>query len=131
MPGTNIKEHLQNYDDIMNRYNETGLLDIPPIPKESSIPINRIDQAAMQHDYISKDLQDRHVADIKMIHQINNIPNPTFREKLERFIVKSIMKGNILIGQGLERHAKNVANKKILEVENEDEVRSQSDFNHK
>ena len=61
-------------------------------------------------DYISKDLQDRHVADVKMIHQIYNIPNPNFREKLERYIVKSIMKEKILIGQGLERHAENVAN---------------------
>ena len=68
-----------------------------PIPNENSIPINRVDQAAMQHniDYISKGLQDRHVADIKMRHQINSISNPTFREKLERFIVKSIMKGKI------------------------------------
>ena len=55
-------------------------------------------------DYISKDLQDRHVADVKMIHKIKNISNPTFREKLERFIFKSIMKGKIMLGQGLERY---------------------------
>ena len=54
------------------------------------------------------------------MHRINNIPNPTFRKKLERFIVKSIMKRKILIGQGLERQAKNIANKNILEIENED-----------
>ena len=86
--------------DIINNYYETGLLDINPIPKDSSIPINRIDQAALKHDikYISKDLKDRHVADVEMIHEMNNIPNPTFREKLERFLIKSIMKGKILFG---------------------------------
>ena len=41
----------------MNNYNETWKLDIALIPKENSIPINRIDQADLQHDvdYISKD----------------------------------------------------------------------------
>ena len=69
----------------MNNYNETEKLDIPPIPKQNSRPINKIYQAAMQHDvdYISKDLQDRHVAGVKLIHRTNNIPNPTIREKLE------------------------------------------------
>ena len=32
--GTNMKEHWENYDEIMNNYNETGKLDIPPIPKK-------------------------------------------------------------------------------------------------
>ena len=88
---TKLDLRLENHDEIMDRYNKTGRLDIA---KENSISINRIGQADIQHDidYISKDLQDRHVDNVKMIHQINNIPNPTFREKLERFIVKSIMK---------------------------------------
>ena len=95
------------------------------MPKEEHQPVNRIDAIAMQHDieYISKDLQDRHVADVKMIHRMDNIPNPTFREKLERFLIKSIMKGKIMIGQGLPegvvkpvlRLAKDLAIKKIFE----------------
>ena len=65
----------------MNNFNETSNLNIDPIPSSDSIPINRIDNAAMEHDvkYISNDLRDRHVADVEMIHEINNIPNPTFR----------------------------------------------------
>ena len=45
----------------MDHYNETGKLDITPIPKDFSHPINRIDQAAMIHDviYITPNLQDR------------------------------------------------------------------------
>ena len=85
----------------MNNYNETGKLDIIPIPTSDSILINRVDTAAMKHDvkYIFNDLRDRHVADVEMIHEINNIPNPTFRERLERGFVKAIMKTKLMIGQ--------------------------------
>ena len=43
----------------MDQYNETGKLDIKPIPKDFSQPINRIDQAAMIHDvkYISSNFK--------------------------------------------------------------------------
>ena len=67
----------------------------------------------MKHDvkYISNDLRDRHVADVEMIHEINNIPNPTFRERLERGIVKAIMKTKLMIRQG---------NTKSVELHDED-----------
>ena len=57
--GTKLDIRLKNYDDIMNHYNETGKLDITPILKDFSRPINRIDQTAMIHDvkYISPNLQ--------------------------------------------------------------------------
>ena len=48
-PGTKLDIRLENYDDIMNHYNETCKLDITPIPKDFSHPINKIDQAAMIH----------------------------------------------------------------------------------
>ena len=123
-PGTNIDKRLENYNDIMNNYNKTSKLNIDPIPKNDSIPINRIDNAAMKHDikYISNDLKDRHVADVEMIHEINNIPNPTFRERLERGIVKAIMKTKLMLGQGLPRAAKDIANKKIIEQANDDQA---------
>ena len=97
-PGSHIDKRLVNYNDIINSYNETGNLNIDPIPTSDSIPINRIDQAAMKHDvkYISNYLRDRHVADVEMIHEINNIPNPTFRERLESGIVKAIMKTKLM-----------------------------------
>ena len=80
----------------MNKFNETGFLNIPTIFTNDSIPINRINNDAMKHDikYISNNLEDRHVAGVEMIHEINNIPNPTFRERLERGIVKAIIKLN-------------------------------------
>ena len=53
----------------MNNFNDTGDLNIDPIPTPDSVPINRIDNAAMKHDvkYISNDLKYRHVADVDMI----------------------------------------------------------------
>ena len=34
----------------------------------------------MKHDvkYISKDFRERHIADVEMIHDMNNTKNPTF-----------------------------------------------------
>ena len=50
-PGSHIDKRLVNYNEIMNNFNETGDLNIDPIPTSDSIPINRIDQAAMKHDF--------------------------------------------------------------------------------
>ena len=71
-PGTKLDIRLENYKDITDQYNETGVFDIAPVPKDFSQPINRIDQAAMKHDvkYISPDFKNRHVADVEMIHDI-------------------------------------------------------------
>ena len=60
--------------------------DDTPITK----PINRVDAAAYKHDFVYRDhadLESRHVADLQMIEELESIPNPTFREKLERAIV--------------------------------------------
>ena len=73
-PGTKLNIRLENYDDIMDHYNETGKLDKTQIPKDFSHPINRIDQAVMIHDvkYISPNLQDRYKGDVDLIHTNNN-----------------------------------------------------------
>ena len=66
----------------------------------------------MKHDvkYISNDLQDRHVADVQMIHELNNINNPTPRERLERGIVNAIMKMKLVLGQGILKDNDPLAN---------------------
>ena len=46
-PGSHIDKRLENYNEIMNNYNKTSKLNIDPIPKNDSVPINRIDQVAM------------------------------------------------------------------------------------
>jgi len=72
-------------------------------PKDWSLPINRIDEAALKHDiaYMDKSLEARHKADDIMIEELNNIDNPTFREKIERNIIIPILKAKKWIGLGV------------------------------
>ena len=49
--------------------------------------IYRVDATAYKHDLVYRDhadLESRHIADLQMIQELESIPNPTFREKLER-----------------------------------------------
>ena len=62
--------------------------------KTFSKPVDRVDNAALRHDLAydqypdtaSSNLADRE----NMVDELNNIPNPTFRERVERAIVKPI-----------------------------------------
>ena len=72
-------------------------------PKDWSLPINRFDEAAYKHDiqYMSKDKDIRTKADKAMIKELQNISNPSFREKIERGIVIPILKTKRFLGLGL------------------------------
>ena len=72
-------------------------------PKSWSIPINKVDEASLKHDikYIDKSLEARHKADDEMIQELNNIENPTFREKVERSIIIPTLQTKRFIGLGL------------------------------
>ena len=53
-------------------------------------PINRVDATAYKHNLFYRDhadLESCHAADLQMIQELENILNPTFREKLERTII--------------------------------------------
>ncbi|GFY66226.1 uncharacterized protein TNIN_287711 [Trichonephila inaurata madagascariensis] len=64
--------------------------------KEWSKPINRVDKAAYEHDvcYLkNKDTKTRNeVCDSNMMQEVDDIPNPTIRERLDRAVVKPIIK---------------------------------------
>ena len=83
--------------DLSKRLNE----DL--IPKDWSNPIDRVDAAAYKHDikYIDKSKEARHIADVEMIEELNNIQNPTFRERVERSIVIPILKTKKFLGLGI------------------------------
>lgn len=72
--------------------------------KEWSKPINRVDESAYKHDvcYIrNKDTETRNkVCDSNMIKELDEIPNPTIRERVERAIVKPIIKAKKTFGMG-------------------------------
>ena len=71
--------------------------------KDRSLPINRVDEAAYKHNiqYMSKDKDIRTKADEAMIKELQNISNPSFREKIERAIVIPILKTKKFLGLGL------------------------------
>lgn len=69
-----------------------------------SKPINRVDGAAFNHDvcYLkNKDTKARNeVCDKEMLKELNEIPNPTLRERMERAIVKPIIWSKQKFGRG-------------------------------
>ena len=87
------------------------------------ITVNRIDEAAMRHDYglevhgyniiyRDKDLQTPHNADRRMIQELDAIQNLTIRERLELFIVKKSRCG--LVVKALDSQAKGCGFKSCL-----------------
>jgi len=63
-------------------------------PKEWSRPINRIDDAAYHHDLAyakHPDTANRNISNSILINDLHSIPNPTFREQVERVIVTLIL----------------------------------------
>ena len=79
-------------------------LDPDRTPKEWSIPINRVDNVAYHHDlYYSKhgDTKTRkEVCDNTMLGELNEIVNPTLRERIDKSIVGKIInaKANFEVG---------------------------------
>ena len=69
-------------------------------PKPGEEPINRVDAAAYKHDlaYRNDDIRTRQKADIDLIQDLNEIQNPTLRERIDRFLVKMAMKAKIAFG---------------------------------
>lgn len=72
--------------------------------KEWSKPINKVDEAAYRHDvcYLeNKDTKTRNeVCDTNMINELDAISNPTIRERIDRAVVKPIIKAKKTFGMG-------------------------------
>lgn len=86
-PGTNLDERLTS----------TGAY------KEWSRPIDRVDNAAYHHDLAYQHFPDtatRNVADKIMLEQMDAIKDPTFRERIERGIIKPIIYTKAKFGLG-------------------------------
>ena len=71
-------------------------------PRPGEYPINAIDKACHAHDVADKssNLHHRHIADVKLIHALNSITDKSFKEKLASWLVKSAMKGKLMMGAG-------------------------------
>ena len=73
-------------------------------PYEWSKPINRVDKAALHHDKCYRDnptTDDRNKCDDIMIQELDRIENPTVRERIERGVVKPIIKLKTRFGLGM------------------------------
>ena len=73
-------------------------------PKQWSIPINRVDNAADHHDlYYSKhdDTKTRNeVCDKTMLVELSGIVNPTLRDRIDKSIVGKLIKAKVNFGLG-------------------------------
>lgn len=81
-PGTKLKERLKRGDK----------------------PVNRVDEICKNHDIAyskSQSSSDIHNADVEMIKELDNIKNPTIRERMGRAIAKTGIKTKMLFGLGL------------------------------
>jgi len=70
-------------------------------PKAWSKPVNRVDSAAYRHDLAyarHSNTAERIVADKKMINELDAITSPTLKERMERAIVKPILKTKVKFG---------------------------------
>ena len=73
-------------------------------PKEWSIPINRVDNAAYHHDlWYSKhdDTQtSNEVCDKTMLGELSGIVNPSLKERIDQSIVGKLIKAKVNFGLG-------------------------------
>ena len=73
-------------------------------PHPWSKPINRVDRAAHRHNLAyarHSDTANRNIADRAMVDDLNSIQNPTFRERIERNLVKPILSNKAKFGFGV------------------------------
>ena len=89
-PGTNLDKRLDENDNYL----------------PGSKPVNRVDEASMRHDIAYRkakdDLKLKHEADKIMVQELDNIPNPSIRERLERTIAKNMLKLKMKVGGSLK-----------------------------
>ena len=68
-------------------------------PKEWSIPLNRVDNAAYHHDLCYSKLDDtktrNEVCDKTMLCELSGIVNPTLRQRIDKSIVGKLMKAKV------------------------------------
>ncbi|ESP04439.1 hypothetical protein LOTGIDRAFT_170832 [Lottia gigantea] len=89
-------------------------------PKPGEEPVDTVHAAALKHDilYRNKDINFRHEADRQMIIELENIPNPTFKERMQRVLIIKLLKAKMKLGMGLadEIHKEFRKTKNFLKV---------------
>lgn len=89
-PGTDLKKKLNEDFTVKKGYE----------------PTDRVDEAALRHDISYSKYQDfrqRHMADKEMLKDLRNIENPSWRERIERWVVYPILLIKSLVGSCILR----------------------------
>ena len=83
---------------LYNRLNYDGT------PNEWSMPINRVDNAAYHHDLCYSKHDDtktrNEVYYKRMLNELNEIVNPTLRERIDKSIVEKLINAKVNFGLG-------------------------------
>ena len=91
---------------LYKRLNPDGM------PKEWSIPINRVDNAVYHHDLCYSKHDDtktrNDVCDKTMLGELNGIVNQTLRERIDKSIVGKLIKPKVNFGLGAPIKRKNL-----------------------
>ena len=76
-------------------------------PREWCKPINKVATAAYRHDLCYAKHQDRktrnELCDKEMLRELDDITNPTLRERLDRGIVRNLINAKVKMGLGLKK----------------------------
>ena len=91
-------------------------LDSNENPKSGEEPINRVDNACYKHDlaYKNTEIRKRQKADVDLIHDLNEIEEPTIAERTSRSVIKNAMKGKIAFGGKFILISPSYAHRRIL-----------------
>ena len=79
-------------------------LNLDGTPKEWSMPINRVDNAAYHHDLCYSKHDDaktrNEICDKAMLGELSGIVNPTLRERIDKSIVGKLIRAKVIFGLG-------------------------------
>jgi len=81
-------------------------LDSSGRPKPDSLPVDRVDEAAYRHDMAYAtfpDTKTRNIADRVMVSELDEISNPTLKERAETAIIKPILSTKAKFGLGTKK----------------------------
>ena len=87
-------------------------------PKEWSMPINRVDNAAYHHDLCYSKHDDsktrNEICDKTMLGELSEICNPTLRERIDKSIVGKLIRAKVNFGLGAPIKAKKNLNLQMI-----------------
>ena len=91
-------------------------LDSNENPNPGEEPNNNVDKACYKHDlaYKNENIRNRQKADVHLIHDLNDIKQPTIGKRTSRSVIKNAMKSKIAFGGKLILISPSFNHRKLL-----------------